>query len=441
MREQWQSRAGFILATIGAAVGLGNIWRFAYVAGENGGGAFLLVYVLLVCAMGLPLLIAELALGKSGAADAVSVFEQPAPRSPWRHAGWLGVAGAVLILSYYSAIAGWALRYFVAAATGVLWVEAEAGYGGYFRRFIANPGEPVGWQVAMMAATMFVVVGGVRRGIERLNLVLMPLLAVLVVLLAGYALTLPGAARGVAFLFAPDWGRMLEPGVILAALGQAFFSIGLGVAVYVTYGSYMPRNFSISGSALIVVLGDTLFAIIAGLAIFPAVFAFSGNPGAGPELAFITLPQIFLAMPAGVVVGTVFFFLLSAAALTSMVSLLEVPVATAIHRFGLRRWHAVAACGTGICILGIPAGMSHGLLSGITLGGLPILDAMDHAVSNILLPLSGMAVAIFLGWVLPRRGRAGLAELRHDTARRVFEVALRIIPAAIAGMMLYKLLG
>jgi NSS family neurotransmitter:Na+ symporter len=388
-----------------------------------------------------PLLIAELALGKSGAADAVTAFERPAPRSAWRHAGWLGVAGAVLILSYYSAIAGWALRYFVAAGAGVLWEAAGAGYGGYFARFIANPGEPLGWQLAMMLATMFVVMGGVRAGIERINLVLMPLLALIVLVLAGYALTLPGGGRGVAFLFAPDWGRVLDPAVLLAALGQAFFSIGLGVAVFVTYGSYMPGGFSVARSAAAVVAGDTLFALVAGLAIFPAVFAFAGNPAAGPELAFVTLPQIFLAMPGGRAVGTVFFFLLSAAALTSMISLLEVPVATALHRFGWRRWRAVAVCGGAIWLLGLPAGMSHGLLGHVRIGGMPVLDAMDHAVSNIVLPLSGMAVALFMAYVLPRHGRVNLPELRARPARRAFLGVLRVIPFAIAAMMVFRLFG
>ncbi|WP_198375957.1 sodium-dependent transporter [Neoroseomonas rubea] len=442
MREQWGSRSGLILAAIGAAVGLGNIWRFAYVAGENGGGAFLLAYLLIVLALGVPLVIAELAIGKRGAADAVTAFQVLAPQSVWRHAGWFGVVGAGLILSYYAVIAGWALRYFAVAATGALWDSAAGGFGDSFRQFIAHPLAPLGWQFVMMLAAMLVVAGGVGRGIERVNLWLMPLLAVIVILLAVFALSLPGSAGGVSFLFAPDWASMAKPKVVLAALGQAFFSIGVGMAVYVTYGSYMRREHSVPISAAAVVAGDTAFAFIAGLAIFPAVFAMGGDPAAGPELAFITLPQIFLAMPGGWLIGPVFFFLLSAAALTSMVSLLEVPVATAMHRFRMHRGRAVAAIGGVILLAGVPSALSFGVLDGTTLMGAPILDATDRLVSNLLLPIAGGAVAIFFGWVVPRQVGVTLAELGEGPLWRTVRWLLRYpAPALILGLMLYPLLA
>ena len=441
MREQWGSRSGFILAAIGAAVGLGNIWRFAYVAGENGGGAFLLVYLLIVLALGVPLVIAELAIGKRGAVDAVTAFEVLAPQSVWRHAGWLGVVGAGLILSYYAVIAGWALRYFVVASTGELWDGAAGRFGGSFRQFIAHPLAPLGWQLSMMLAAMLVVVGGVGRGIERVNLWLMPMLAVIVVVLAAFSLSLPGSAAGVAFLFAPDWATMAKPNVILAALGQAFFSIGVGMAVYVTYGSYMRREHSVPISAAVIVVGDTVFALIAGLAIFPAVFAMGGDPAAGPELAFITLPQIFLAMPGGRLIGPVFFFLLSAAALTSMVSLLEVPVATAMHRFRIRRGRAAIVTGGVILLVGLPSALSYGVLHGTTVMGAPILDAADWLVSNLLLPIAGLAVAVFFAWVVPRNVAVMLAELQEGPLWRTVSWILRYpAPALILGLMLYPLL-
>jgi NSS family neurotransmitter:Na+ symporter len=442
MREEWGSRSGLILAAIGAAVGLGNIWRFAYVAGENGGGAFLLMYLLIVVMLGVPLVVAELAIGKRGAADAVTAFEVLAPRSTWRHTGWLGVAGAGLILSYYSVIAGWALRYFAAAATGELWEAAVGGFGDSFRQFIADPLAPLGWQIAMMLAAMAVVTGGVGRGIERANMWLMPLLAAMVVLLAIVALSLPGSARGVAFLFTPDWAAMLRPSVILAALGQAFFSIGVGMAVYVTYGSYMRREHSVPLSAAAIVAGDTVFAIIAGLAIFPAVFAMGGDPAAGPELAFITLPQIFLAMPGGRLIGPVFFFLLSAAALTSMVSLLEVPVAIAMNRFRIHRRRAVVLIGGVILLAGLPAALSYGVLDRTTLLGAPILDATDRLVSNFLLPIAGLAVAVFFGWVVPRKVGVTLAELKEGPIWQTLLWMLRYpAPALILGLMVYPLLA
>lgn len=441
MREQWGSRRGLILAAIGAAVGLGNIWRFAYVAGENGGGTFLLVYLLIVLALGIPLVVAELAIGKRGAADPVTAFEVLAPQSVWRHAGWLGVVGAGLVLSYYSVIAGWALRYFVVASTGELWVGAAGGFGGSFREFIARPLAPLGWQLAMMLAAMLVVLGGVGRGIERVNLWLMPVLAAIVVLLAAYSLSLPGAAAGVAFLFAPDWTVMARPNVIQAALGQAFFSIGVGMAVYVTYGSYMRREHSVPISAAAIIAGDTVFALIAGLAIFPAVFAMGGDPAAGPELAFIALPRIFLVMPGGWLIGPVFFFLLSAAALTSMISLLEVPVATAMHRFRIGRGRAVMAIGGAIILAGLPSALSHGVLDGTTVMGAPILDATDRLVSNVLLPMAGLAVAVFFGWVVPRPVGLTLAELNEGALWRTLRWMLRYpAPALILGLMLSPLL-
>lgn len=434
-REQWGSRRGFVLATIGSAVGLGNIWRFAYVAGEHGGGAFLLLYLACVVLIGLPLVIAELSIGRHAQGDAVAAFAVAGRW--WRGAGWLCVAGASIILGYYAVIAGWALKYFVGAATGSLWHAAAEGYGAYFNQFIANLGEPMAWQGAILAATMFVVAGGVKRGIETFNRWLMPLLAVLVAGLAAYALTLPHSMAGVRFLFAPDWSALARPGVYIAALGQAFFSLGVGMAIFVTYGSYMPRTFPVPVSAASIVAGDTLFAVIAGLAVFPAVFAFGLNPATGPELAFITLPQIFLRMPDGAAIGTVFFFLLSAAALTSMVSLLEVPVALAMHRFGMRRWPATALTGAIIFVLGMPSAMSSGMLRHVQLFGHDVLDAVDAGVSNFLLPTGGILIALFTGWRVARSVSLYEADLDGAVLGRVWLWLLRtLVPGAVLVILL-----
>ncbi|MBM4337765.1 MAG: sodium-dependent transporter [Deltaproteobacteria bacterium] len=441
MRESWNSRAGFVLASIGSAVGLGNIWRFAYVAGENGGGAFLLVYLLLVIAIGLPLLMAELAIGKAGAADGVSAFERLAPRSAWRRSGWLGVASAGMMLAYYSAIAGWALRYFVAAASGALSHVAAPDHAAHFWHFIGRAAEPLAWQAAMVLGAALVVAGGVARGIERLNSALMPLLALIVIALAGFALTLPGSERGVAFLFEPDWSALADPRVAAAALGQAFFSVGVGSAIFVTYGSYMRHDFSVGGSAVAVVAGDTLFAIVAGLAIFPAVFAFGIDPRSGPELAFVALPQVFASMPVGWLVAPVFFFLLSAAALTSMVSMMEVPVATAISRFCLSRARAVALIGAAVLLAGAPSAASHGLLRGVRILGRPILDASDAFVSNLMLPLSGFGVSVFCGWVLPRARALALSELGGRRLGSAWLWALRLMPALLLALIAFGLLA
>lgn len=436
-REQWGSRHGFVLATIGAAVGLGNIWRFSYVAGENGGAVFLFIYLACVLLVGLPLVIAELSLGRRAQGDAVAAFELADDGGRWRYLGWIGVIGAVLILSYYAVIAGWALKYFIGAATGSLWTTAAEGFGAFFKAFIADRGEPIGWQAAMLAATIFVVAGGVQQGIERINRWLMPVLVIIIASLAIYALFLPNAGAGVRFLFAPDWSALGKPTVYVAALGQAFFSLGIGMAVFITYGSYMPRTFSLPTSAAAIALGDSLFAVIAGLAIFPAVFSFGVDPTAGPELAFITLPQVFLGMPGGRVIGSIFFLLLSAAAFTSMVALLEVPVSLAVHRLKLRRWTASALVGGTVFVIGIPSAMSFGILAHIQFGRHGILDAIDAGVSNFLLPIGGVLVALFVGWRLARTTALTEADLAGGRLGLIWLWLLRIlVPATILSILL-----
>lgn len=430
-RETWATRGGFVLATIGAAVGLGNVWRFSYVAGENGGAAFLLVYVAFILLLGIPLVIAEIAVGRRGQGDAISGYVAEGRRSAWAAPGILAVAAAVLILAYYSVIAGWVAKYLYGSVTGVLWQAAAADYGGYFALFIADPWEPVLWHGVMMGAAMVVVMGGIRQGIERLNRVLMPLLALIILGLAAYSLTLEGAMGGVAFMLSPDWSALATTRIYLAAMGQAFFSLGLGMAVFATYGSYLARSHRVPGLAGSVVAGDTLIAIVAGLAIFPAVFAFGLNPAAGPELVFITLPQIFLAMPGGKIVALLFFGLLTAAALTSMISLLEVAVTTALHRLKLPRRIATAAIGAAIFAAGIPAALSFGLLSHLTWDGRRILDSMDHVVSNLMLPVVGILTALYVGWRWTRRDALAEAGFDGGLLGRIWLWLVRIVAPAL----------
>lgn len=438
--EQWGSNLGFVLATIGSAVGLGNIWRFAYVTGENGGAVFLLVYLAFVLVIGLPLMIAELSLGRTTRRDPVQAFGSLAPGGAWAHVGWVGVVAAVAILSFYSVIAGWALKYFVGAAGGTLWEAAGGGYGAYFDGFIAASGEPIVWQGLMLLLAALVVGGGVNQGIERASSWLMPMLAAIVLGLAVVALTLPGSAEGVAFLFRPDWSALAKPGLYIAALGQAFFSLGVGMAVFIAYGSYLSPTTRLPVGAATVALGDTTFAIVAGLAIFPAVFALGGDPAAGPQLAFITIPQILLETPGGRIVGPVFFFLLSAAALTSMVSLLDAASAVARHRLGWSRRRAATLVALAIFALGTPSALSYGVLAGVSLGGAPILDAVDAAASNVALPLAGLIVALFVGWRVPRLQAVSGAGLGRGTAGRVWLWLLRVpVPLAIALILLHSL--
>lgn len=430
-REQWSSRYGFLLATIGGAVGIGNLWRFSYVAGENGGAVFLLIYLVCIVLIGLPLMIAELALGRRTQGDAITAFETGDPgrgaRAGWRQFGWLGVIAAALLLSYYSVIAGWALKYLAGAVTGALWQAVGADYGGYFRRFIAAPAEPLLWQASALSVAVLIVAGGVRQGIERVNRLLIPFLGLICIVLATFALSLPGSGAGVRFLFAPDWSVLAEPGVYAAALGQAFFSLGLGMAFFITYGSYMPRTFPVPVCAVTIAAGDTLFALVAGLAIFPAVFALGGNPAAGPQLAFITLPQIFLQMPAGYLIGAVFFFLLCTAAATSMVALLEIPVAALTHRMGLRRAPATLGMGLLVFVLGVPSALSFGVLSELRIGSLGILDAIDSGVSNYVLPVIGIGTALYVGWGLRRTTALAESDLGNGRLGRIWLWLVRVL--------------
>ncbi len=397
-REQWQSRGGFILAMIGAAVGLGNIWRFSYVAGENGGAAFILVYLVCVFLIGAPIVIAEIAIGRHTQGDAILSFRAVAPERVWVLAGVLGILGSTLVMAFYFVIAGWAFKYFFGAVTGALWRLAGEEYGGYFEDFIAEAWEPVAWQFLVMILAVLVVSRGVQGGIERFTRVLMPLLATIVVGLAVFSVAQEGSAEGLRFLFAPDWALLKTADIYLAALGQAFFSLSIGMAVYLTYGSYLAGHHRIPGAAAMVIAGDTFIAIAAGVAIFPAVFAFGLDPASGPRLVFITLPQIFLAMPAGALIGAVFFFLLGASALSASVSGIEVPASYVMRRFRLRRPAASLAVGLTIFALGVPASLGYGLWNEVRWEDRLILESLDYVVSNVVLPSSGLLTALFVGW-------------------------------------------
>lgn len=443
-RERWRSGRGFLLAALGSAVGLGNIWRFSYVAGENGGGAFLLVYLLMVLLVGVPLLLGEFALGRSTQRESASALETLAPGSHWRRIGLLGVLVSPLVLAYYAVIAGWVLKYLSLYALGASDSFAASDFAAAFHRFIAHPLEPLAWQFTVMLLTMLIVAQGIERGIELASTLLMPLLALLLLALALHNATLPGFAHAIAFLLQPDWRALLRPDVYLAALGQAFFSIGLAMGVMVTYGSYLARTRRLPGAVLTIVLGDTLVALMAGLVIFPAVFSFGLDPAQGPALAFVVLPEVFAQMPGGTLVGVAFFALLGIAALTSSVSLLEVPVAFAMQRFGWSRRRASLLLGGMIFLLGIPASLGFGPWAGLTLaGGRGILDAMDFVAVNLLLPLSGLLLALFVGWVWQRQDALAAADLLPASRLgRLWHFSMRyIVPLLVALVLVSSVWG
>jgi len=431
-RERWGSRGGFVLAAVGSAAGLGNIWRFPYVAGEHGGAAFVLVYVVCVLLIGIPIVIAETAVGRSMQRDPVAAFRMLAPAPPWAWIGVLGTATVSLVLAFYGVVAGWTARYLFQALAGGFRQVPGGGFGANFSGFVSDTWQPLLWQALMMAATVAIVAVGVRGGIERCNRVLMPLLGAIVLGLAVFSLTRDGAGAGLRFFLAPDWSALLHAEIYLAAMGQAFFSLGVGACVFVAYGSYLGRRNGLVRSAGAIATGDTLIALLAGLAIFPAVFAFGLDPASGPPLAFVTLPSLFAAMPGGGAAGVLFFLLLAAATLTSMLSMLEVPVAWLTRRTGWSRRRAAIAAGGCIWLCGIPASLGFGPWKAVALGGRGILGMMDYAASNLALPLGGLLIALFVGWRWGARRAMLAAGMTGRRLGRVWLWLLRLVaPAAI----------
>ncbi|MFQ5584231.1 MAG: sodium-dependent transporter, partial [Calditrichia bacterium] len=349
-RGQWGSKVGFILAAAGSAIGLGNIWRFPYVAGQNGGAAFVMMYIFFVVLIGLPYMFAELALGRSVQKNPVGAIDAIKPHSPWRGVGLLGVITGVGILSFYGVIAGWTFGYIFKMAVGKT---------GGFGEFIANPLIVIPLFALFMLFTTWIVHGGVEGGIERWSKILMPLFFLLLLGLIIYANTLKGSAEGLAFYLKPDFSKITGK-VAVAALGQAFFSLSLGMGLMITYGSYVSKKENLITSAIFIAFFDTLIAIFAGLIIFPALFAMGQDPAAGPTLVFAVFPELFAKMPGGLFVGSLFFILLSVAALTSTISLLEVPVAYLVDEKKANRKRIVWVVAGLTFIIGLPSALSQG---------------------------------------------------------------------------------
>ena len=386
------------MAATGSAVGLGNIWKFPYMAGDNGGAAFLIIYLVLVFTVGLSVMLCEFVIGRASMRNPVGAYAA-LKGGNWKIVGFLGVGAGFIILSFYSVVAGWAIAYIFKAASGLMATTDPAALGNIFTSFSSDPWEPLLYHALFMTLTIVIIIGGVNGGIERTARILMPLLFLLLIVLAVRALTLPGAMAGLKFYLAPDFSKVTGE-TINGALSQAFFSLSLGMGAMITYASYLSRSVNLVKSTMLVTLCDTGVAFLAGLVILPAVFAFSFDPSAGPGLVFITLPAVFAQMPLGIVFAVLFFFLLTIAALTSAVSLLEVVVAYFVDDRGWERRRAAIAIGALIFLLGVPSSLSLGAWSGFTIGGKEFLSLMDYVGSNILLPVGGIAVSLFVGWVI-----------------------------------------
>lgn len=426
-RERWSSATGFILVSVGSAVGIGNIWRFPYVMGISGGGAFLIPYFLAIFVVALTILMVEFAIGRHYQKSIVAAFSMFSLRL--RSAGLVTVFVVAMILSYYWVIMGWVLAFFAFFAAG-----APIQFGEFSSSLL-----PLPFFAAAAALTMGVVRMGVRKGLERLSRLLIPVLLVMMLALAAYGLTLPGAGEGLSFYLEPDFSRLGDPSVWTAAFGQAFFSLGVGMGVMLTYGSYMGKE-SIAKNSAVIAVSDTSISLLAGLMIFPIVFTFGLDPAAGVQLAFVTLPSVFGQIGYGYALGAAFFLLLFFAAFTSAVSMLEVPVATLMEARRMSRSRASVVSSLVIFGLGIPAALSYSQLA-LTLWGLPLLDIYDTAFGTLAIIVTGLILTLVAGWRLDKSVLAqelGGGKVAQGVLRALIRYALPLILATtlVARMVL-----
>ncbi len=396
-RDKFNSKFGAIMALAGSAVGLGNIWKFPYEAGSNGGGAFLLVYLFFVFVIGVPVMLCEFVIGRRGQRNPFGSFKKLAPDTHWFLFGCLSIFAAALILSYYGTVSGWTLEYVWLAVTDSFSGQSVNDINNLFDQFVSHPFKPLIWQMGFMVLCAAIIMLGVKKGIERYTKLMMPALFVIVIAMGVRACTLEGAGEGLKFLFYPDFSKLTVHS-ILSALGQSFFSLSIGMGALMTYASYISKSESLTQISLRVVVADTLVAVLAGVAILPAVFAFGVDPTSGPNLVYITLPQVFQSMPLGYVWALLFFILLSFAALTSAMSLLEVCVAYMTEELKLKRLPATIICTTVITLLGMLCTLSFGPLRNLTFHNHTFFEIFDMLSSNIVLPLGGILVCIFIGW-------------------------------------------
>ena len=406
-RANFGSKLGVILASAGSAVGLGNIWRFPFETGNHGGAAFILIYLGCVLFFGIPIMVAEFSIGRHSRANTAGAYQKLAPGTHWRWVGRMGVLAGVLILGYYSVVAGWTLEYIVQAGTNAFAGQSANDFITSFNGFVAHPWRPALWMLVFMLMTHFIIVKGVERGIEKSSKIMMPMLFLLLIVLAVCSVSLPGAGAGIEFLLKPDFSKV-DGNVLLGAMGQAFFSLSLGMGCLCTYASYFRNDTNLPKTALNVGWIDTMVAILAGFIIFPAAFSVGIQPDAGPSLLFITLPNVFQQafgnLPwLAVILSIMFYVLLALAALTSTISLHEVVTAYLHEEFNLTRSRAAKLVTAGCTFLGVLCSLSLGVGKELTIFGLTLFDLFDFLTAKIMLPLGGFFIAIFTGWYLDKR--------------------------------------
>lgn len=412
-REHFSSRFAVIAAVAGSAVGLGNIWKFPYVLGDNGGSAFMLVYILFVIVLGIPLMMSEFVIGRRAQTNSFRAFHKLAPAFRWAFLGIIPSIAAFFILSYYTTIAGWTLEYLFQSITNGYGESSAQEITEGFETFYNSMKLPILWQFCFFALTAYIVYAGVKKGIEKYSKIMMPLMVVLMVGMCLKSLSLDGASEGLRFLFSPDFSK-INAQVVLEALGQAFFSLSLGMGILITYASYMSKKEKIHQTAGIVVLADTLLALLAGIMIFPAVFSFNIAPDSGPGLVFVTLPNIFNQMSGGYFFAIIFFLLLTVAALTSTISVMEVIVSLVQEELKWARKKATIVATFAVALVGVLCTVSFGLGESYHIFGMSFFDALDYLTSNWLLPLGGVFAVIFVGYVMRKEDVA--AELSNDNS-------------------------
>jgi neurotransmitter:Na+ symporter, NSS family len=439
----WSSRMAFILAATGSAVGLGNVWRFPYTTGEYGGGAFVLVYLLCVAGIGVPIMIAEIMLGRRGRQSPINTMrtlaQQERRARAWQFLGWMGIVAAFVILSFYSVVAGWTLAYVFRTLGGVFEGQSGEAVAAMFGAFVGDPEKLLAWHTIFMVMTVVVVARGVASGLEQAVRVLMPALLVLLLAMVGYAATTGHFWEGVAYMFRPDFGRLSAAGV-LSAMGQAFFSLSLGMGAIMIYGSYLRKDSPIGFNAVVIAGTDTLVAIMAGIAIFPIIFAHGLAPQLGSGMVFKVLPIAFGQMPGGRLFGTLFFLLLVFAAWTSSISLLEPVVAWLVEHLGVARVRASAYAGALVWLLGVASLLSLNVWSDLTLAGKGIMDLFEFVAANLMLPLGGLLIALFAGWAMAEASSRNELAM-GPVAYGVWRVLVRYVAPLGVGLVLLQALG
>lgn len=441
-RSGFVTRFGAIAAAVGSAVGLGNIWRFPYEAGQNGGGAFLIIYVAFVLILGIPVIVSEFVIGRATHKNAVGALRELAPGTKLHLAPYMGILASLMIISFYSVVCGWIVEYLIMAVSGGMSGHSPQEYAQMFGEFTGNPSRSLAWTWMFLLLNGVVLLGGVKKGIERVANLLMPLLFVILIVFCVNSLLLPGGKQGLNFLFNPDFSKVTS-GVVIGAMGQAFFSLSLGLSCLLTYASYFRDNERLVRNAVAVASLDTLVAVLSGIVIFPAVFSYAMEPAAGPKLVFEVLPSFFEQMPGGYLWAILFFLLLFFASITSTISMSEISITFFQEEWQMSRRFATLLNTVLALALGGLCALSFGVLSDFKIMGMTLFELFDYVSSNVLLPLGGVFFSVFVGWYLDRnvlnRELTNNGRLRIHSYRPLMFCIRFVAPVAIVVVFLYGL--